>query len=257
MRHFRHTGIFLLSVALTGTALTAASCDASGSKAILGELGRVVEGSSSKIGPHAKRIVTGEIAAAPTADDLGRSMAQAQTRLGEAASQAEAADLLRRAELLQNAIREAMSSAEAAATTRSSLAVEARQAAPAYATVRSVKDESTMGTLGDEVLHDLLCSATFDTLAPEEKSDVTEGPFTFAYLREKTPEAAAKTLFGLASGRVGAAFARGYKWGGYGAELFSDAGRHMKLLTGQITSPDLTISTAYIYFAKVCLKPPS
>ncbi|MET3810093.1 hypothetical protein [Arthrobacter sp. UYEF3] len=257
MRQFRHCIITVFSLVVTASAVTAAGCSSNSYKAALDELERVVVSSASKVGNRTQWLQTGESAAAPAADDLNRALTKARAALGnDAASQPDAVAALQRGESLHRAIRDAMSSASTATGTQLSLASEARQAVPAHATVRSASDESTVAKLGGETLHDLVCSAAMDSVAPADKKDFADRPFTFSYLRDKTPEAAAKAVAGLAAGRVGAVFSKGFQWGRYGTELANDANRHVTFMKDRIESPDLTVTRSYIYVVRSCLKPP-
>lgn len=257
MRHVRDSKLKLFVVVLAASLVLAAGCGPDAVRVSMAELKQAVVSSGAKIKNPGSWLQSGKTAASQT-DDLTRALAKTRTELtDESRMLPEVAEQLRQGEALQAAIQEADAAAVVAGDIGASLASDAQRIVSRSATVRSPGEEETVAALGEDVLQDLICSVATDIMAPEEKSEADKQSSAFSYMADKSSTAIYKALTARAAGRLGAVFSRGFQWGTYGADLATDANRHIASIRGQIESPDLTVTKAYIYMAKVCLAPPA
>ena len=260
MRQLRNSKHLIGAVLLTASIVACTACSAAddAARAYAGQLSRAVGNTGAKLKNPAPWLQEGK-SASSQADDLSRSLASAPEGLtDDARNIPELSQALARAQQTQNAIREVDSAAAQAGTIGTGLKQDAALSARRHATgFWNARDEQTMSSLGEQVLKDVLCSMATDVLAPEEAEDVQKYPTAFSYLGDKSSEAITRALLERAAGRVSRLFGAGFKWGAYAADLADDAARHQKSIAGQISSPDWTLTRAYIFVVRNCMAPPT
>lgn len=259
MRHFRDSSLKLCAVVLTASLLTATSCSQADdvARTYSSDIAEAIASSTSKMKNPAPWLTSGESAVSQT-DDLAKALAKPPAGLTDESRKlpvlAEQIELARTA---QAVARKMDAAAVAAADIEAGLPSDARLGIVQNASVRSPGDEEVLGGIGEQILKDLVCSVALDMVAPPEAAEIEKHASEFNYMQDKSSDAIQSALKERAAGRLGAAFHWGFRWGTYGAGLVNSGNRHLASIGGQIESPDLYFTRAYIFVVRTCLAPPT
>ncbi|WP_395398583.1 hypothetical protein ACHMXB_12240 [Arthrobacter sp. UC242_113] len=132
----------------------------------------------------------------------------------------------------------------------------AETAVAASATVPSPLEENRVAEAGKTVLKDIVCSLALDRVAPEESSSLSGAQLNFNQISDTSEQAVIKEVQHRAAALVSQQFFAGFRWGYYGAELASSAGRHLASINQQVTTGNWTLTGEYVFVVKHCLAPP-